>query len=264
MSELVLYHGDLSPCAHKVRLALIERDIPFESKLLNLMAKENLRPDYLKLNPKGVVPTLVHGDNVVTESTVICEYLEDSFSDNPLMPESSMGRVVVRHWFKWVDEQLHPNSMPIIFGGLARYIWLAKSEEERKTLLDQVPDPARRARQERLIALGFDAPDVEVAVQVWKQTFDKMEQQLSRNHWLAGNEFTLADCALTPYMFVMKYLQVDSVFDRYPALGDWMNRILDRPAFEASVRPYVAEERWEKIAQVAGKSGPELSVRMFG
>ena len=100
MTDVVLYHGDLSPCAHKVRLTLTEREIAFESRLLNLMAKENLRPEYLKLNPKGVVPTLVHGDNIVTESTVICEYLEDSFPENPLMPSSPMGRVAVRHWLR--------------------------------------------------------------------------------------------------------------------------------------------------------------------
>ena len=64
MTGLVLYHNELSPCAHKVRLVLEEREIPFEARAVNLMAKENLRPEYLKINPKGLVPALVDGEDI--------------------------------------------------------------------------------------------------------------------------------------------------------------------------------------------------------
>ena len=264
MTDLVLYHADLSPCAHKVRLALEERGVPFESRQINLMAKENLGPEYLAINPKGLVPALLHGENVVTESTVILEYLEECFPGHPLMPASAMGKVKVRHWFKWVDEHLHPNTMPIVFGGLARFVWLAKPEEERRTLLEQVPDASRRARQERLIEHGFDAPDVEPALAVWRQTFEKLEQQTGSSRWLAGEEFTLADCVVAPYVFIMKYLQVDGVFERYPGLHDWFGRVTARPSWDRAVVPYVDEQRWTTIAAAAGKSGPQLDARLFG
>ncbi len=263
MAEVALYHADLSPCAHKVRLVLEERQIEFESKKIDLIARENLQPEYLAINPKGVVPSLVHGDNIVTESTVINEYLEEVFEQNPLMPSDPMGKARVRLWTKWVDEQLHPNSMPVIFGGLARFPWLAKTEEERNALLAKVPDPVRRARQERLIEHGLEAPDVPPALAVWRQTFEKIEQQLGSTEWLAGDAITIADCSLAVYMFIMKYLQADAVFDNYAALGEWMERMMARPAFDAAIMPYIAKERWELIANVAGNTGPELNQKIF-
>jgi len=262
MQELSLYHAELSPCAHKVRIALEDRKIPFESHQIDLMQKENLRPDYLKLNPKGLVPTLVHGDDVVTESTVICEYLEDVVEDRPLMPSSPSGRARVRYWTKWVDEQLHPNTMPLLFGGLARHVWLRKSEEEREKLLRQIPDPNRRARQTRLIEHGLDAPDVEPALKVWVQTFGKIEEQLAQSEWLAGNTYTLAECALLPYIFIMEYLNVEGVFTQYANLKNWMDRCKARPSFDASVKPYVPEQRWKMISAVTARTGPLISAKL--
>ncbi len=258
MRPLTLYHAELSPCAHKVRLALEERNIAFESRLLNLMGKENLTSDYLKINPKGVVPALVHGEIIITESTVICEYLEDAFSQKPLMPQTPIDKARVRYWTKHVDELLHPNTMPIIFGGLARYVWLAKPEEERSKLLAQIPDPLRRQRQTRLIKQGLAAPDVLPAIKVWQQTFKMMEAKLSERQWLAGDNLTLADYALTPYIFAMKYLQVEFVFNQYPHLHQWMQHIMERPAFDAAIKPYVKEQQWQMIATVAEKTGPTL------
>src|SRR5277367_5678352 len=74
-----LYHNDMSVCAQKVRFTLAEKGLAYESRHLNLRAGDQKAPDYLKLNPNGYVPTLVHDDFVVCESTVICEYLDDAF-----------------------------------------------------------------------------------------------------------------------------------------------------------------------------------------
>ncbi len=263
MPDLILYHGDLSPCAHKVRFVLEERDIEFESRLLNLMAKENLKHEYLAINPKGLVPALVDGGDVVTESTVICEYLEDRFPENRLMPEAPLDRAAVRYWLKHVDEVLHPSTAPILFGSLARNIWLKRTPEEREKLLAQVPDPARRDRQARLIEHGFDAPDLPPAIAVWLKTFEKMESALKEGDWLVGDRLTLADCALVPYIYIMRYLQVDRVFETFPEVRDWMNRVADRPSFDAAVKPYVAEQQWQTIDKAASQAGPNLSEKFF-
>jgi glutathione S-transferase len=69
----------MSVCAAKVRLALAEKEINWIGHHLNLRAGDALRPEYLRLNPDGVVPTLIDKGNVITESTVICEYLEDAY-----------------------------------------------------------------------------------------------------------------------------------------------------------------------------------------
>ena len=263
MPDLILYHADLSPCAHKVRFVLEERGIEYSHRLLNLMAKDNLKPEYLAINPKGLVPALVHADQVVTESTVICEYLEDRFQVNPLMPEAPLDRAGVRYWLKLVDEQLHPSTAPILFGSLARNIWLQRSPEEREKLLAQVPDPVRRERQARLIEHGFDAPDLPPAMAVWLLVFDKMESALAGGDWLMGSRITLADCALVPYIYIMRYLRVDRVFAEFPKLGGWMDRVSSLPSFESAIKPYVSDQQWQVINKSASQVGPILSERFF-
>ena len=81
---LELYHANHSTCSQKVRLCLAEKGLDFEGHLINLATKEQLDPEYLKLNPNGVVPSLVHDGVVIMDSSVICEYLDEVFPENSL------------------------------------------------------------------------------------------------------------------------------------------------------------------------------------
>src|SRR5262245_54806105 len=105
---LELYHHGSSACAAKVRFALEEKRLPWTGHVVDIFRGEQFRPEFLALNPKGVVPVLVHDGFVVPESTVICEYVEDAFPENPIFPDSAQGRAQVRFWEKAVDEELHP------------------------------------------------------------------------------------------------------------------------------------------------------------
>src|SRR5271156_4217676 len=100
VSMLTLYHNDMSVCAAKVRTALAEKKLDWNGVHLDLRAGDTQKPDYLKLNPNAVVPTLVHDGSVIIESTVICEYIDDEWSDPPLKPTHSLGRARVRLWTK--------------------------------------------------------------------------------------------------------------------------------------------------------------------
>jgi len=75
---LKLYHGTTSVCAAKVRLVLYEKGMSFESEILNLQQGDQHKPDYLKLNSKAVVPTLVDDARAITESSVIMFYLDET------------------------------------------------------------------------------------------------------------------------------------------------------------------------------------------
>src|SRR3974377_710068 len=101
---LTLYNNDMSVCAQKVRLALAEKGLAYEARHLNLRAGDQQKPDYLKLNPKGVVPTLVDGDTVVTESIVINEYLDDAFPATPLKPADAARRARQSWWTKPIED----------------------------------------------------------------------------------------------------------------------------------------------------------------
>ena len=105
---ITLYHNDMSVCAQKVRLTLAEKGLDYESKHLDLRAGDQKKPDYLKLNPNGYVPTLVHDDFVVCELTVICEYLDDAFPAPALKPADARGRARMRGFTKFIDAAIFP------------------------------------------------------------------------------------------------------------------------------------------------------------
>src|SRR5947207_7610237 len=103
---LELYHYWDSFCSFKVRLCLEEKGLEWQGHFVDLMRFENLRPQYLELNPNGVVPTLVHDGRTIIESTVINEYLDDRFPEIALRPQDSYERAQMRLWVKHEEEQL--------------------------------------------------------------------------------------------------------------------------------------------------------------
>ena len=84
---LILYNAAHSTCSQKVRICLAEKNLPFEDIKLDLgRAKDHLKPEYLKINPNGVVPTLVDDGNIIIDSSVICEYLDEKYPAIRLTP----------------------------------------------------------------------------------------------------------------------------------------------------------------------------------
>src|SRR5262245_43577134 len=83
--SLVLYNAPQSTCRQRERYVLHATSLPFEEHKLNLLEGDQLKPDYLKLNPYGVVPTLVDDGEVVIDSSVIIEYLDEAYSDGPAL-----------------------------------------------------------------------------------------------------------------------------------------------------------------------------------
>jgi glutathione S-transferase len=112
---LRLYHHGSSACAAKVRFALEEKQLAWEGEVVDIFRGEQFRPEFLALNPKAVVPVLVHDGFVVAESTVICEYIEEAFPAHPIFPASARQRAMVRQWTKAVDEELHPACSAITY-----------------------------------------------------------------------------------------------------------------------------------------------------
>ena len=106
---LQLYEGSTSVCAIKVRLVLFEKTISFKSCPIDLRVGEQFDPDYLKLNPKGVVPTLVDNGTPVVESSVIMQYLEDKHPLPSLLPIEATNRKRMRRLIRCIDDKVHPS-----------------------------------------------------------------------------------------------------------------------------------------------------------
>jgi len=151
---MTLYHNDMSVCAAKVRTALAEKNLSWEGVHLDLRAGDAQKPDYLKLNPNAVVPTLVHDVRTIIESTVICEYIDDEWPDHPLKPDHSWGRAQMRLWTKQLDESVHA-AVAVLSSCIAfRHQWLARAPQDRAKWLAGIPQPDRRERSQSMIELG--------------------------------------------------------------------------------------------------------------
>ena len=104
---LELYHNNLSVCAQKVRIVLAEKNVPWTSHNVGLVGGEQLTAEFKKLNPRGLVPVLVHDGNAIVESSVICSYLDDVFPTPLLTPKNPLERATMRLWCKLPDDILH-------------------------------------------------------------------------------------------------------------------------------------------------------------
>jgi glutathione S-transferase len=227
----LLYFNWNAVCAQKVLLTLVEKNVPYELRHLDLRKFEQHDPAYLALNPAGVVPTLVHGDEVITESTVIIEYLDDAFAEPRLRPRSAAAQARMRWWMKCVDDVVHPSIRPISFmqfvaprvRGLSDAALAAVTGAMQKKDLAEVWQRVARAPYS----------DDELAAYLHKieDTLDRMEHDLADRAWLAGDEYSLADIAITPYFRRLAQLGKQALWLARPRTEAWLQRIQTRPSF---------------------------------
>lgn len=191
---LQLYTHPMSPCSQKIRIILAEKGLAWERIDVDLPAKENLSADYLKLNPLGVVPTLVEDGKPVIESSIIAEYLEDKYPSPSLRPADPYAVAQMRYWMKHVDNKVHPScgalQWPLVMADKLRRLTV----EEQDRIIDRVPEKPRRERQRRLLKQGYDAPDIIDAVGIYEKTFRDLDELLSGQAWIAGSEFFARRC----------------------------------------------------------------------
>ena len=234
---LDLYHHGSSVCAAKVRFALGEKELKWQGHYLDILKGDQFTPEYRKLNPKAVVPTLVHDDRVIVESTVINEYLDDVFPEVALKPQPPMERAEMRVWTKAVDENLHPACGEITFAACHRHIIRRLPEDKFQEFLNSTPSisvtPRCQARKKEIVLLGMDAPGLDVTFRLYDSYLGKMETTLAKRPWLAGESFSLADIAVTPYVNRLDMLGMAPMWERSrPRVTDWFDRIKERPAFK--------------------------------
>lgn len=261
---LFLYHGTTSVCAAKVRLALAEKELAWEGEVLDLQRGDQHRPDYRKLNPNGVVPTLVHDGQVVIESTLILEYLEDAFPQHALMPADPYARARARLWMKKIDDYLHAACSTVTFAISFRRFLMKKTPEELEARFAAMPDPAYRERQRLSIQHGVAAPHVPPALRAFDKYFGEMDDALARTRYLAGERYSLADVAVTSYVNRAELLGMDRLWvGKRPHLTDWLARIRARPSYQTAIEDWPSaadrarfdlprEEIWREIEQVMG------------
>ena len=255
---LELHHNAASTCSQKVRLVLAHKNLEFQSHEIDLLGGGQHDPEYVKLNPNHVVPTLVRDGEVFIESSLINEYLEDAFPEVPMLPADAAGRHAVRLWTKRLDEQVHPATGVVTFAIGPRKMLLQQPEQVREANINAIPDPARRALRRSVLEHGVQAPEFAGALAAMIDLLDRLETALAQSQWLGGRTFSLADAGVLPYVLRLDALAMTPLIEARPKAADWFAGVQDLPAYRTAVADWIpaplaamfranGEEVWKEV-----------------
>lgn len=203
-----LYHLWLSPTCRKVRVVLAEKALEFEMKTENLWER---RPEFLAMNPAGNVPVLQEADGTtVSDAAAICEYLEESYTDRPLIPGSPSERAEIRRLVAWFDRKFNDEVTENLLGEKIMKRFLKSGE------------PNSRA-----IRAGKENIHYHLEYVAWLT---------ERRTWLGGDLFSIADITAAAHLSALDYLG-DVPWDEHEHTKNWYARIKSRPSF----RPILAD-----------------------
>ena len=253
---LELYHFPGAICAQKVRVALAEKNIPWESRI----TLEELRSAaYLRLNPNGYVPTLVHDGNVITESRIINEYIDAAFPSPALLPATPGDRARVGLWTKQIDDSLHLYVYVITFTAGFRERYLNMSPQQLNSTLP-LTNPIKRQYTLELLEQGFESPTFGLAVARFCKLFADLEGALSHSPWLVGGTYSLADVDFTPYLRRLDDLGLwPLVREGHPNVGRWFAAVQARPSYKTAILDWVTVEDDERNRLNAAAAAPHLA-----
>lgn len=242
---LTLYHGRTSVCAIKARIMLAEKSLEWRGELLTLRG-DQFDPEYLKLNPNAVVPTLVHDDKVIIESAVILYYLNDSFPNPPLMPASAYDRSRVYMVNKLIDEYVHNACTTLTFATANRAPMQNMGKEALEAQLAKTPSPFRAQIKRQVAEMGLDAPLVVDALKHHVKLLKGIEDAMKIGPYLAGSAYSIADIAATPYIWRLEQLRLARIWDARPGVAAWYERVQQRPSFDLAINRVVTQEDFER------------------
>jgi glutathione S-transferase len=233
-----LYNAPQSTCSQRVRFVLNAKKLPFSEVKLDLLAGDQLKPDYLALNPNGVVPTLDHDGAVVIDSSVIIEYLDEVAAEpKNFTPHDPVLRAKMRSLMHFMDEMPAAAVRVPTFNLAFLPRFAAMSEEEFLTFAESKP-----LRREFMLAMGrkgFPKKDMDDAMTRLRRTYERMDTEIEKSGgpWLLGSEISLADVMAMPAIVRMADLGQDGAWQDLPRVQRWYDAIRAHPAFVPTYYP---------------------------
>jgi len=226
---LHLYHGLMSNSSMRVRLLLDEKGLEWTSHVIDPTRQDNLRDDYLRINPASLIPALVHDGTVITESNDILHYIEEKFGGPSFVPDEPDRREAMREWVDLASD-LHLRAMKT---------WLyattgsrTKRPEDMARYRELQADPELVAFHQKSLD-GFDPGEVEEATRLNHDVLARIEAALQTGPWLVGERYSLADIAWFPNVLLLDVFGFPMA--EYPAVRGWLARIRARPAFRTAI-----------------------------
>jgi glutathione S-transferase len=240
-------------CAQKTRICLAEKGVGWQSEDVTGRLRT---AEYLKLNPAGYVPTLVHEGQIITESRVISEFIDEAFDGPSLQPEDPYQRSIMRRWTKQIDDSLHPCIFLLSFVPFFRDFLLQLPESEQKKAIPL--DPVKAERALNMLKLGWESPYIEMGITRFGRLVIDLEAALRQSEWLAGDSYSLADADFTPYLQRLEDLGLNWLWEDKAAIKGWYARVRSRPSFSAVVKDWIKPEEREATAIKAKEIGPKF------
>ncbi|MEP7030107.1 MAG: glutathione S-transferase N-terminal domain-containing protein [Pseudolabrys sp.] len=231
-----LYNAPQSTCSQRVRFVFNAKKLPFEEVKLNLLEGDQLKPDYLRLNPNGVVPTLDHDGSIVIDSTVITEYIDEVSPDVSFTPDTAFERARMRALMHYIDEMPAASVRVPTFNLAFLPKFQAMSRDAFVAMAESKP-----LRKEFMMAMGqsgFPKAEMDASLARLRRSYERMDQAIEQSGgpWLQGKKITLADVAMMPAMVRMDDLRFADWQD-LPRVKTWFDNIRAHPAFKPTYYP---------------------------
>lgn len=248
-----------------------EKNLKYQEQLLNLLTFENLHPNYIKLNPKGVVPTLIHGDRTVTNSKAIIHYLDKQFPQPNLTPTESKLRQQMNDWIELQDRFPMRELMYGNYRGIEGII-LRRSVRIKEQLLPKLIQAHPDLKEDYIWKLED--------VKQWNQKINSKSQittlnkeielileqlasQLNRTKWLCGDNYSLADIVWTATLKLLAELKFHHLWqdNQGSAISNYLALVKKRRSFELAIERDTMPLKMQlegSIAVVLGKKSSHL------
>lgn len=250
-----LFHNALSASSQKIRLALAEKQLRWDSEEIDLRVGQQHSPAYRQLNPAGVVPTLVHHGEALVESSAILEYLDEVFPDVSLRPADPVARLRMRALIRKLDGIHHAANGFLTYAILVRPSLRGLDPTRLDTMSAAMPDVTARVSRREALSMGLEAPAFPQAVKTQVVMLDTMNTLLMQADHLAGPSLSLADFTALPYVARLDHMGwTAALIDSRPRLADWFARMRARQAYRDAVErwmPAAVAEQWLASGQAA-------------
>jgi glutathione S-transferase len=235
-----LLHFQDSSCSQKVRILLSEKGIPWTPHPVNLARFENTRPWFLGINPRGVVPVLVHDGAVHVESNDIMEYLDEHLPSDaqPFFPRDGDERRLVADSLD-LENSLHVDLRTITMGFMVPKALATKSP---KTLAAYQRNGALDARRETEVAWwrafakdGVTPAQARRSFRAFQAAFEGLEARLKEAPWLIGNRISVLEIAW--FISMRRLVLAGYPLERHPHLRQHYEQLCHRPSFARETKP---------------------------
>lgn len=214
----------------KPLLALKEKGVPFDFHYVNMGAREQHSPEYVRINPNGTVPTVIHDGFAMFESTPMMEYVEDAFDGPSLVPDDPLQRWRMRWWMRRIDVYLNPSLAMQAGSAFGRNMQV--TDEDRKAAVDRIPLPERARVWDKIMRAGASEDDLAESRRRVGVVIAEMEKALGEHDYLAGPAYSLADVNAMTTLHSWPMNREDVSETLTPNLWAWFRRCHARPAIK--------------------------------